>query len=265
MDKRPIGVFDSGIGGLTVLEELAKNLKNEDFIYVGDQGHCPYGVKENSEIEKCVLNVSNYLLNNDVKAIVIACNTASFFIESVRKITNIPVISVIDPTALYACKTTKNNKIAVLGTNATIKNGAYKKIIEEMNMDCFGIKASEFVDFAESHDLSNLESFYQDGLNLVKEKLEYIKSLGCDTIIHGCTHFSLLEPFMKKYYSECNYIACGTPTTMELKEILEKTDSLNTPHDRYIKIYTTGDKEKAIMNMKWFSEPHDEIEKIDID
>ena len=103
-----VGVFDSGIGGLTVLEKLMEKFPNEDFIYVADQGHCPYGTKTEEGIKECVLNVGKYLIAKDVKAIVIACNTASLFIKYLQEITEIPVISVIEPTCMAAINKTEN-------------------------------------------------------------------------------------------------------------------------------------------------------------
>jgi len=260
MDKRPIGVFDSGIGGLTVLTELDKMFKNEDFIYIGDQGHCPYGTKPNNEIEECVLNVAKKLISLNCKAIVIACNTASFFIESVRKITDIPVISVIDPTCDYAVNTSKNGNIMVLGTNATIKNHAYQDRIINAGKNVVGVPASDFVEFAENYDLNDPK-----GLEIAKRLLEPHKNDNCDTLIHGCTHFSLVEHFMREVLGDINYVACGYPTSLALKEILDKKEINNVEHNgRYIKIYTTGSIENAINSMKWFKAEHEEIKEIEL-
>ena len=106
MNNKPIGVFDSGVGGLTVLEELIKILPNENFIYVADQKNCPYGTKQDDELLNILINNVKYFINIDVKAIVIACNTASLYINELQKLTNIPIISVIEPTCMKAIETT---------------------------------------------------------------------------------------------------------------------------------------------------------------
>ena len=258
--KKPIGVFDSGIGGLTVLEKLMEKFPNEDFIYVADQGHCPYGTKTEEGIKECVLNVGRYLIAKDVKAIVIACNTASLFIKYLEEITDIPVISVIEPTCMAAINKTKNNKVAVLATIATINKGAYQALLNNNGVEAFGVRCSEFVDFVENYELTD-----PLGQKIVDEKLEELKDKNVDTLIHGCTHFSLLEPNMRKVLGDINYVACGEPTSIKLYEILKEKSLLRfDENNRYVKIQTTGSKENALMNMKWFKAPHEEIEEIEI-
>ena len=259
-NTKPIGVFDSGIGGLTVLEELMKKFPNDDFIYVADQGHCPYGTKTEEEIIECVLNVGKYLIAKDVKAIVIACNTASLFIKHLQEITEIPVISVIEPTCQFAVETTKNGNIAVLATIATINKGKYQELINKANKTPFGVACSEFVDFVENHELDD-----PLGQEIVNKKLECLIDKNVDTLIHGCTHFSLLEDKMTKVLGNINYVACGGPTSERLYEILKEKNLLREEmNDRYVKIGTTGSVENALMNMKWFKSPHEEIKKIEL-
>lgn len=258
--KKPIGVFDSGVGGLTVLESLMKKFPEEDFIYVADQGHCPYGVKKEEEIIECVLNVGRYLISKDVKAIVIACNTASLEIKYLEEITSIPVISVIKPTCMKAIKTTKTNNVAVLGTVATISKGKYQELLEKHGKKAYAVACSEFVDFIENHELSDPE-----GQRIVDEKLEELKNQNIDTLIHGCTHFSIIEDKMRKVLGDINYIACGEPTSEELFEILNKENLLNKENkNRYVRILTTGSALGAINTMKWFKMPHEEIKHIDL-
>lgn len=259
-NKKPIGVFDSGIGGLTVLEELIKKFPNEDFIYVADQGHCPYGIKTDEQIKECVLNVGKYLISKDVKAIVIACNTASLFIKYLQEITEIPVISVIEPTCLAAINKTKTNNIAVLATKATINKAVYQTKIKESGMNAYGVACSEFVDFVENYPLD-----HPKGQEVVNSKLEELKGKNIDTLIHGCTHFSLLEGQMRNVLGDINYVACGLPTSEKLYEILTKDGSTNSDNpNRYVKIFTTGSVENAIKTMTWFKAPHEPIQKIEV-
>ena len=133
--KQPIGVFDSGIGGLTVLEKLIQTFPNEDFLYVADQGHCPYGTKSQQEVGDRVEKVARYLVEHGAKAIVIACNTASLQIARARAITDVPVISVIQPTCAKAVSLTKNKKVAVLATVGTIRSGKYQQLLQEAGVE----------------------------------------------------------------------------------------------------------------------------------
>ena len=249
MKDRPIGVFDSGVGGLTVLDELIKKLPNESYLYIADEANCPYGTKTNDEIEKCVTNVVTYLINQNVKAIVIACNTASLFVDKVRKLTTIPIIDVIDPTSSFAVKMSKNKNIGVLGTNATIKKGTYQRILEENNVNVYPVACSEFVDYIENNDINSDKAY-----EIVNSKLECLKNTNIDTLIYGCTHFSILEEPIKKLLGEnINYVACGYPTSIKLYEILKENNLLNTSTTLpVINVYTTGNVDETKKAMSWY-------------
>ena len=254
-DKKPIGVFDSGVGGLTVLEKLVKMYPGENFIYVADQGYCPYGTKTKEEIEQRVLTVGKYLLSRGVKAIVIACNTASLFKQSLQNITDIPVISVIEPTARLACQLTKTKKVAVLATNATIKNGKYQRILEENGMEVFPVPASQFVDIIESNEINT-----EATLKTVTEKLAPLQNKGIDTVIHGCTHFGLLEFQMKKVLPDVTYVECGYPTSIILENVLQL--SKDNVAKGSVEIYTTGKRNDFEAKIKWFTIPHQPIQEL---
>lgn len=260
MNEKPIGVFDSGVGGLTVLDELVKTLPSEDYIYVGDEANCPYGTKTNEEIEKCVVNVVTYLIKQDVKAIVIACNTASLFIDKLKTLTTIPIIDVINPTSNYASMQSKSKRIGVIATNATIKKGTYQKLLEEKNIKVYPVACSEFVDYIETKDINS-----NDAYMLVHQKLSCLQNTNIDTLIYGCTHFSILEKQIKEVVGkDVNYIACGYPTSIELLSILKANNLLNKSTNKStIHIYTTGDISKTLKAMSWYNGPKN-IEKIEI-
>lgn len=263
LDNRPIGVFDSGVGGLTVLETLIKNLPNESFYYVADQGHCPYGPKPLSYVENRVVTIARHMQNIGCKAIVIACNTASLHIKAAQKAVNIPVISVIQPTAKYALEASKNKKVLVLATKATVNSGVYAQILLDGGAEVKQVACGEFVDFAENYDIND-----PIGAKIVADKLEAVKGFDCDTVIHGCTHFSLLEPFMKAYLGDKNFVACGGPTSAALENILSENNLLclqKTPDSGLIDIFTTGDTQKAESAMKWFKAGHNQVKHIDIE
>lgn len=258
-DNSLIGVFDSGIGGLTVLEQLVKIFPNENFMYIADQGHCPYGTKTPEEIGDRVEKITRYFLSQRVKAIVIACNTASVRIARARAVTDIPVISVIDPTCAKAVSVTKNKKIAVLATQSTIHSGVYQNMLTERGVVPVPLACSEFVDYLENGDGVS-------GEKIVREKLTQIKDAGMDTLIHGCTHFSLLESYMKKVLGDINYVACGQPTGEYLKKILEQKNLLtDNTGSGTVEIYTTGDVSRAKKTTGWFKPAHNPIKRVVIE
>lgn len=252
MNNKPIGVFDSGIGGLTVLEKLYDLLPHEDYIYLCDNLNCPYGVKEEKEVEKIVINNAKQLELSGCKLIVIACNTASLFVKTIENNVNIPVISVIEPTCKYACSTSENAKIGVIATNMTIKKGKYQSLIEEEKKMSFGVACSEFVDYIEN-DFDNIEA----GKALVNEKLECLKDKGIDTLIHGCTHFGLLEELIIEVLGRINYVDCGKPTSILVKDVLKEKELLNDQMlQGVIQVYTTGKNDGLIQKTKWFKYPY---------
>lgn len=256
-----IGVFDSGIGGLTVLEQLIKLFPNEDFCYIADQGHCPYGTKTAKQIGDRVEKVSARLIEKGVKAIVIACNTASLHIDRARAITDIPVVSVIYPTCARAVSLTRNKKVAVLATQATINSGTYQRLLEKENITPVPLACGEFVDFVESHDLDDPMAD-----KVVADKFLQLPDRTFDTLIHGCTHFSLLENSMRKCLGDKKFVACGEPTGEYLKKLLEEQQLLTTATGKgRVEIYTTGSVENANATMKWFKAEHSPVQHIDID
>ena len=259
--KQPIGVFDSGIGGLTVLEKLIQTFPNENFLYVADQGHCPYGTKSQQEVGDRVEKVARYLVEHGAKAIVIACNTASLQIARARAITDVPVISVIQPTCAKAVSLTKNKKVAVLATVGTIRSGKYQQLLQEAGVTPVPLACSEFVDFVESHDVDD-----PAGEALVAGKLAEIRNEGFDTLIHGCTHFSLLEPQMRKVLGDIRYVDCGTPTSEYLANYLKEhaLETASTEKGK-VQIFTTGSVENANATMKWFRAEHAPVAHVEIE
>lgn len=263
-DNRPIGVFDSGIGGVTVLSKLAEMLPNEDFIYVGDTLNCPYGVKTPQEIADLVTNVAKFLLKNDVKAIVIACNTATANSGHLKDITDVPVIGVIEPTANYAYKSSKNKNIAVLATNATIDSKKYEGYLEKRRLFKKGkrhyIKCSEFVPVVEG-----LKMGTEEARKIVSEKIECLKDIKIDTVILGCTHFGLLSKEILEILPKANLVGCGKPTGEKLITVLKESGKLGrTNKFGTIKMYTTGDPKSMEEQIVWFDKAYEPVKKIEI-
>jgi len=261
--NRPIGIFDSGVGGLTVLETLARLLPCENFYYVADQGHCPYGVKSAAEITARVEKITRHLINAGGKAIVIACNTATVFIEKAREIAgDIPVIGVIEPACTLAAKVTCNKKVAVLATAATVRSGVYQRLLEARGIMPVALACGEFVDFIENNGVD-----HPDGRKIVSGRLAALEGSGVDTVIHACTHFGLLENHMREFLGGgVKFVHCGEAVSEILPNILAERNLLNGSKIKgMIEIYTTGEVNKAVSAMKWFKTAHNPVKKAEIE
>lgn len=230
-DNRPIGVFDSGIGGITVLRELVKAFPYESFIYLGDTARLPYGSKSAETVRKYSVQNMNYLVSRDVKALVVACNTASTQVNE-KNFLERPVYNVIDPGSALACTETKNKKIAVLGTRATIAAGSYTKKILQLMPDAEVLTQAcpLFVPLAE-------EAWYEDPVtNLIAYRyLQHLKQSEVDTVVLGCTHYPLLKNSIRRVFG--NYVSLidsGEAIAKELSNdfknsVLAQADPTDTP------------------------------------
>ncbi|MBA3720886.1 MAG: glutamate racemase [Parachlamydiaceae bacterium] len=191
-----IGMFDSGVGGLTVMHQLMHSLPHESVIYFGDTARIPYGSKSQETIIRYSIENAIFLLEKNIKLLVVACNTASAFaLERLRKIFNIPIIGVIEPGAEKACSVTRNRRLAVLGTKGTILSGAYQREISKRLPNSFvlPIACPLFVPLVEERFLDHCSAQM-----IVKEYLAPIKNQGIDTILLGCTHYPLLKHLIQQ-------------------------------------------------------------------
>ena len=231
MDNRPIGIFDSGIGGLTVMREVMEQLPYENIIYLGDTARIPYGSKSEQAIKKFSLQCATFLKNKDVKTIVIACNTASSnALDLLTEEFDIPVIGVIDPGARSASKATKTGRIGVIGTTATINSYAYqRKIMEYMsNAEVIGIPCPLFVPIVE-------EGWeYSRVAELTAEK--YLTELiehEVDALVLGCTHYPILRHTIKKVLGpQVMLVNPAFETAKDLKNLLTEKDIMNGNYDK---------------------------------
>ncbi|MFH1406860.1 MAG: glutamate racemase [Candidatus Omnitrophota bacterium] len=194
--NRPIGVFDSGIGGLTVVRELIRELPNEDIVYFGDTARVPYGTKSKATILKFSLENVLFLSKFKVKLIVIACNTSSALaLQELKRNFRVPILGVIEPGARAAVLKTKNKKIGVIGTSATIASGAYEKAIKNIAKGAriFTQSCPLFVPLAEEGWTDNKVADIVTQLYL-----KPLKNKGIDTLILGCTHYPMFKNVIKK-------------------------------------------------------------------
>ncbi|MCI8669408.1 MAG: glutamate racemase [Lachnospiraceae bacterium] len=187
----PVGVFDSGVGGLTVAREIMRQLPNEKIVYFGDTARVPYGSKSKNTIIKYSKQIIRFLKTKGVKAIVVACNTASAMaLEEIQPETDIPIIGVIKPGAKTAVEKTKNKRIGIIGTEATISSNIYKDIIceKDSSVTVVGKPCPLFVPLVE-------EGWIKDPVTceVAKRYLDYFKQENIDTLVLGCTHYPLLR------------------------------------------------------------------------
>jgi glutamate racemase len=187
MDDRPIGVFDSGLGGLTVLRALIDLLPTEGVVYFGDTGRFPYGPKPRDEVLAHALEITDVLLARDVKALVIACNSAAAAaLDTLRERLDIPVVGVIEPGLRAAARVTRNGRIGVIGTVGTIASGAYQQLAtDDVDVTCAACPG--FVEFVEAGDVDS------DQVHVLAERLlAPVREAEVDTLVLGCTHYPLL-------------------------------------------------------------------------
>lgn len=239
---RAIGVIDSGVGGLTVAHELMRQLPKERLIYLGDTLRCPYGPRSEAEVRQFTEEMVAFLLQKEIKMLVIACNTATAFaLEDLQEKLDIPVIGVIQPGARAAIKTTVNGHVAVIGTDGTIRSGAYpealKRIKEELVVT--PLACPRFVPLVERGLQTGPEAE-----QVVNESLKPLESdPDIDTLILGCTHYPLLKDTIQKFVGEnVSIISSGEETAREASTILD-VHGLLYKGDRQPRhaFYTTGD------------------------
>ncbi len=226
-DNRAIGVFDSGLGGLTVAREIKRLLPNENLVYFGDTGRVPYGTRSHDTIRKYALQDERFLLGHNVKLIVAACGTVSSVAYDTAKDLPVPFVEVVSPSVRAAVSATKNGKIGILATSATINSGAHKKQILKILPDATVIESSGtlLVPLVEEGWTGDTDII---AIETLKRYLEPMISAGVDTLILGCTHFPVLSGAIKNVLGDSvTLINMGVSTAIEVKSVLENSDSLN--------------------------------------
>lgn len=241
MNNQPIGFLDSGVGGLTVVREALKQLPNETVYYVGDTARCPYGPRPVEQIKEFTWDMVRFLLKQDVKMIVIACNTATAVaLEEIKETLDIPVVGVIVPGSRAALRETHNGRIGIIGTVGTINSEEYTKEIKRKSLDVevLGLPCPKFVPIVESHE-------YQSDIakKVVNETLSYFNASNIDTLVMGCTHYPLLKPFIKEAMGEqVKLIDSGAETVTEVSVLLDYYEISALPNfsKKEHRFFTTG-------------------------
>lgn len=220
-NRFPIGVFDSGVGGLTVVREIMRQIPDEPIVYFGDTARVPYGSKSKETIVRYSRQIIRFLMTQQVKAIVVACNTASAYaLEEVRQEFDIPIIGVVLPGARVAAETTENGRIGIIGTKGTVKSELYKKIISKEYPDyqVFGKACPLFVPLVEEHWLKDSVTY-----EIAERYLDELIQKDIDTLVLGCTHYPLLRSLIRNVVGEkVTLVNPAYETAVELRKLLEE-------------------------------------------
>ena len=262
----PIGVFDSGIGGLTVVKRVLSLLPNESIVYFGDTARVPYGSKSNATVIEYALQDAQFLFNKNVKLIIVACNTASAVaLDVLKEHFDIPVIGMISPGAKLALRETKNDRIGVIGTNATITNKAYSNELLDLNPN---VKVLEkacplFVPLAEegfvNHEATRI---------IAQEYLQELIDFKIDTLILGCTHYPLLTDLIQDIMGEnVKLIDSGYAASLEVENYLSGRGDRNGSNQLGShKFYVSDSPEKfKLLAERFLGGKLESIEKIDVE
>jgi glutamate racemase len=217
MDSRPIGVFDSGVGGLTVLHECLVTMPNEDFVYLGDHARLPYGPRPLDEVRRFAFEIAGYLETQGVKLIVVACNTAtSAALPALQESLAVPVVGVITPEAAAAVRATRNRRIGLLATQATVAAGRYEALVHSLDA---GVRFTAVA----CPTLVPLIEAGEQTVDAVSEYAASLKEAGCDTVILGCTHYPLIRPvFQRVFGRDVTLVFSAEETAREVADTLAR-------------------------------------------
>lgn len=221
-----IGVFDSGVGGLTVVKEIMRQLPEENMIYFGDTARVPYGSKSKKTILKYSRQIVRFLMEHQVKAIVVACNTASALaLDELKEEIQIPIMGVVEPGAKMAAESTKTNSIGIIGTESTIKSGIYSKYLRKINPELTVVSRAcpLFVPLVE-------EGLLEDRItdDVIQRYLHELKEYGIDSLILGCTHYPLIRNAIGRYMGpDVTLVNPAYETAKSLKVMLTEQKLLN--------------------------------------
>jgi glutamate racemase len=265
-NSKPIGIFDSGLGGLTVAKKIFQLLPNENVIYFGDTGRYPYGPRSKKIVRRFSLQNVNFLLEKKVKFIVVACNTASAVaLDMMRKKYDIPMVGVVEPGARAAVKATHNGKIGVIGTLGTINSGAYQKAIRGKckQLKVYAIACPLFVSLAEEGYINKKATSF-----IAAEYLAPLIEKGVDTLVLGCTHYPLLKRVISRVMpGKVNMIDSAQETAKEVRTLLAHHQLLrNSPRRSYRRFYVSDIPDRFVeVGERFLRGRISDVRRIDID
>ncbi|MFQ6091998.1 MAG: glutamate racemase [bacterium] len=265
-DPKPIGVFDSGVGGLTVVREIHRILPQESTVYFGDTARVPYGPKSERLVRRFALQNSRFLTGLGVKAIVIACNTASSVaLDTLQEHLSLPVLGVIEPGVKAAVEATKTGKLGVVGTVGTIESRAYHRAIRRHGpeLEVFAQACPLFVPLAEEGWLDRRSTFL-----IAEEYLAPLKRCSIDTLILGCTHYPLLKPVISEVMGpEITLIDSAEQTARELHSLLKESNRLSDRFEAGRRTYFVSDVPRRFREIaeRFLGNTLGSVERVDIE
>ncbi|MBX3028115.1 glutamate racemase [bacterium] len=243
--ERAIGIFDSGIGGLTVVRALSRLLPNESLIYLGDTGRYPYGTKSADVVRRYSLENTAFLIDKEIKMLVVACNTSTAVaLDAVRALVDVPVVGVIEPGARAAARASRNRKIGVIGTEGTIRSGEYSRALRCLRSDVeiYARACPLFVPLAEEGWVDN-----EVASRAARLYLTSLARSGIDTLILGCTHFPLLTTVIGAVMGRTvRLIDSGVATAAAVREVLEREDLLRRRGGGEVSFFVTDAPERFV-------------------
>jgi glutamate racemase len=265
MDARPVGVFDSGMGGLTVLHELLVTLPHEDFVYLGDAARLPYGPRPLPEIRRFAREIGAWLEAQNVKVIVVACNAAtSAALPDLQLELSVPVVGVITPEAHAAVQATRNRRIGLLATEATVSAGRYTSLLRTLDagVEVFPVACPALVPLIEGDD-----PYGAPTVEALRGYAAPLKAAGVDTVILGCTHYPLIRPMLQRVFGRgVTLVFSAKETAREVAETLARKGIENDPaRDGVYRFLSTGAPESfRDMGARFLQLPIDEVEHVTI-
>ena len=234
-----VGVIDSGIGGLTILKQLQRDYPCCNYVYIADSAYCPYGTKQPQDILQRVNRLIAFLSKCNVQAVVIACNTASVYVNTFRKIYSLPIYDVISSTCERVVSITRNKRVALLSTNATMNSRAYQRQLNAKRIEVVSFACSKFVPFVEANKVDTAKCIIE-----VNKTLCSLPKYNVDTVILGCTHFPILREKIAPYANGATIVECCTDFL--------PTD-IGNQHGKTVYL-TTGEAKQANNASKWFGQ-----------
>jgi glutamate racemase len=241
MDSRPVGVFDSGVGGLTVLHECLVTMPNEDFVYLGDHARLPYGPRPLAEIRRFAREIGGYLSQQDVKLILVACNAAtSAALPGLQRELTVPVVGVITPEAHAAVQATRNRRVGLLATEATVEAGRYAELVHALDagITFHPVACPALVPLIEGDD-----PYGEETVRAVREYAGPLQEAGVDTVILGCTHYPLIRKIFERVFGrDVTLVFSAEETAREVAETRARKGTGNAPgREGSYRFLTTGD------------------------
>jgi glutamate racemase len=266
MDARPIGVFDSGTGGLTVLHECLVTMPHEDFLYLGDHARLPYGPRPLEEIRGFALEIGRYLERQEVKLVLVACNAAtSAALPQLQEALSLPVVGVIQPEAHAAVQATRNRRLGLLATQATVDSGRYTEFVAALDAgaELVSIPCPRLVPLIEGSD-----PFGAETTDAVREYAAPLKEAGVDTVVLGCTHYPLIRPIFQRVFGrDVTLVFSAVETAREVAETLARKRIENaTGREGSYRFLTTGDPEAfRALGQRFLQLPIATVEHVELD